>query len=152
MMEGLGVLGSSHTPLPKHTQPGQLRKDRAVSYRKSRWAVPSVTIVYGSGGPSVPPSNTVSVSPAPSTPLQEAHPERTSRRSPSQLWGRKGPLGIWEITVRTSSPVRSWTAIRRRSAQSSAPLLAWLTQLGLPVSEESPYRTVCPPRRSAQSP
>lgn len=106
MMVGQGVLEPSHTrthshtPLPKHTQPGQLRKDRAVSYRKSRWAVPSATIVCRSGGPSVPPSSTVSVPSAHSTPLKETHSQvskPTLREGPIRHLGDYGTHKILRL-------------------------------------------------------
>lgn len=53
-------------PTPTHTHtptPRQPRRDRAVSCRKRRRAVPSATHCLPARGPYVPPPNTVSVSP-----------------------------------------------------------------------------------------
>lgn len=97
--------------------PGRPRRDRAVSDRKRRRAVPSVAHCPRTRAPSVPPPDTVSVSPPPhSGPALGAGP------GPQALPGRR-----WE-SPRVGRGARGRTSPhlapevgRRRSHQSGAP-------------------------------
>lgn len=89
MVGGRGTQVSIHHPLT--APPGRPRRDRAVSYRKRRWAVPSAAHCLPARGPSVPPRNTISVSPlAPAPPTHPGPPRRTGFRSPNCPGGTPG--------------------------------------------------------------
>lgn len=142
--------GGTQGPLPpKHTHtPGRPRRDRAVSCRKRRRAVPSAPHCLPARGPSVPPPSTVSVSP-PHTPRSRMRGwnrvPRLSRSDAGKTPESDGALGGEQ------APDLAPKGGRRATSGIRSPLLC-PCHLGRPGWEGSQERTRSPPPRRALSP
>lgn len=149
----LMMVGRGGTQVSTHhllTAPqGRPRRDRAVSYRKSRWAVPSVAHCLPARGPSVPP-------PAP-FPYPPAHThtqvQRQGRpRSPSCSGGTqgRGPGVGWGARGRMSAPIWVLKGGERAFSRIQSPPLCSLPTWGSGWERSQPEDTAPAPSQRAE--